>query len=204
LTGPIGALVIFIISHWDDIKEKTGDLVDKVKEKFQLFKDKLGDLKDSIKDKVQSIKDFFMSIPEAVANGFSNMVGNAKNGINALIRLINDQLIGRINDSKLAKLVNLSIPEIPEMAAGGRVVGIGGPTQDNQLRALSAGEYVIKTAAAQRIGYDNLDRANRTGQLAGAGGGGDVWQIYPSQGMDETELAHKIYRQVRFNRRAGA
>jgi hypothetical protein len=201
LTGPIGALVIFVVSHWDEIKEKTGILVDKIKEKFELFKDKVTDLKDSLKEKIEAIKDFFSGIPEAVSDAFANLGANAKSGINAFIGMINDHLIKPINN-KLGK-VGISIPEIPTMATGGRVTGSGGPTQDNQLRALSVGEYVIRSAAAQQIGYDRLDRANRTGQLAG-GGGGDVWQIYPSQGMDETELAHKIYRQVRFNRRAGA
>ena len=36
---------------------------------------------------------------------------------------------------------------------------------DSVLMRASAGEYVVKTASAQAIGYQNLDYANATGRL---------------------------------------
>ena len=40
----------------------------------------------------------------------------------------------------------------------------GGPI-DNIRALLTEGEYVIKKEAAERIGYDNLDKMNRTGSM---------------------------------------
>lgn len=50
-------------------------------------------------------------------------------------------------------------------AVGGRVYGIGTTTSDSNPYMLSRDEYVLKASAAQRIGYDNLDAMNRTGEL---------------------------------------
>ena len=40
----------------------------------------------------------------------------------------------------------------------------GGPI-DNIRALLTEGEFVIKKEAAERIGYDNLDKMNETGEL---------------------------------------
>lgn len=50
-------------------------------------------------------------------------------------------------------------------ADGGRVYGPGTATSDSVWMRASAGEYVVKTASAQAIGYENLDYANATGRL---------------------------------------
>jgi TP901 family phage tail tape measure protein len=47
---------------------------------------------------------------------------------------------------------------------GGIIPG-GGPDRDSVLAALTPGEYVLRRKAVQKIGKDNLDRANETGQL---------------------------------------
>jgi hypothetical protein len=54
-------------------------------------------------------------------------------------------------------------------ATGGRVFGPGTTTSDSIDARLSKDEYVLTAAAAQKIGYDNLDRMN----------GGDVTPIKP-------------------------
>ncbi|MDR6439099.1 TP901 family phage tail tape measure protein [Paenarthrobacter nicotinovorans] len=54
-------------------------------------------------------------------------------------------------------------------AAGGRVFGPGTTTSDSIDARLSKDEYVLTAKAAQKIGYDNLDRMN----------GGDVTPIRP-------------------------
>jgi hypothetical protein len=41
----------------------------------------------------------------------------------------------------------------------------GGGLVDNIRALLTEGEYVIKEDSARKIGYDNLDEINRTGEL---------------------------------------
>jgi hypothetical protein len=41
----------------------------------------------------------------------------------------------------------------------------GGGLVDNIPALLTENEYVIKADSAQKIGYDNLDRINETGEL---------------------------------------
>jgi hypothetical protein len=51
------------------------------------------------------------------------------------------------------------------MAEGGPVEGQGGPREDNQLRRLSVGEFVVKTKSAKQIGLKNLVHMNKTGTI---------------------------------------
>ena len=59
-------------------------------------------------------------------------------------------------------------------ATGGPVFGPGTSTSDSIITALSNGEYVLRTRAAQAIGYARLDYMNRTGKLPGFANGGTV------------------------------
>jgi hypothetical protein len=59
-------------------------------------------------------------------------------------------------------LPSLKLPDWRvKFATGGHVRGPGGPTEDRVPIMASAGEYVIRAAAAKRIGYRMLDRLNR-------------------------------------------
>lgn len=69
------------------------------------------------------------------------------------------------------------------MASGGRVTG-GIHGRDSVRAMLMPGEYVVRTDAAERIGYDTLDALNRGGSVAMGGGGtvmnsvgGDTYNI---------------------------
>lgn len=65
--------------------------------------------------------------------------------------------------------INLSGFKLGRRAEGGAVFGAGTATSDSIPMALSNGEYVLRTAAAKSIGYDNLDKINKTGSLGGGG-----------------------------------
>ena len=64
----------------------------------------------------------------------------------------------------------------PGRAAGGSIWGPGTSTSDSIPAWLSNGEFVIRTAAAERLGYGVLDYINRWGQLPqqGYASGGQV------------------------------
>lgn len=59
-------------------------------------------------------------------------------------------------------------------ATGGAIWGAGTATSDDIPAWLSNGEFVIRTAAAQRIGYDRLEWLNRTGEIPKFATGGTV------------------------------
>ena len=64
--------------------------------------------------------------------------------------------------------------DFKEAATGGSIWGPGTSTSDSIPAWLSNGEFVIRTAAAERLGYGVLDYINRWGQLPGYAAGGQV------------------------------
>ena len=59
-----------------------------------------------------------------------------------------------------------------EKAIGGRIFGAGGPREDRVPAMLSPGEYVIRAASAQKIGYGSLEHMNKKGAVPGYAEGG--------------------------------
>ena len=66
-------------------------------------------------------------------------------------------------------------------ASGGRIFGEGGPREDKVPAYLSPGEFVIRAASAQKLGYTNLEAMNDKGTVPGFGDGGS-YRINPKTG----------------------
>lgn len=60
------------------------------------------------------------------------------------------------------------------LAGGGPVIGSGGPTDDSVPLWGSNGEYMIRASSVRKLGRDNLDYLNRTGQMPGRAYGGPI------------------------------
>ena len=80
--------------------------------------------------------------------------------------LLND-LVEKL-DKVGEKLGVVTAVGVEKHADGGRVIGAGSATSDSVLMAASNGEYVLRTASAQALGYDTLDRVNATGRWPSA------------------------------------
>lgn len=91
-----------------------------------------------------------------------------------------------------ANPIDLSGFKLGRRAAGGAVFGPGGPTSDSIPMALSNGEYVIRAAAAQKIGYANLDNLNSSGEIGGGTTYGDI--IINGADKDPKEIAYEVSR----------
>lgn len=118
--------------------------------------------------------------------------------VNAPIRLLNG-FIDIINGAFGWIGVNIGaigLIQLPRLAQGGMVGGIGTETSDSNIVALSKGEYVIRAAAAKQIGYDNLDRMNATGTASGT-----VNNYFTINGYNKSpeELANIISRKIALN-----
>lgn len=83
-------------------------------------------------------------------------------------------------------------------ADGGIVTGPGTSTSDSIPAWLSNGEYVIRAAAAQKIGYDNLDQLNETGSISG---GQTNYFTINGYNKSPEELANIVSRKIAFNQR---
>lgn len=121
-------------------------------------------LKNNFGKFVASFGDFIGNLFKTAINGVLEFI---ENFINAPIKLING-FIDLINSAFGFIGVNIGqigLVRLPRMATGGLVTGFGTETSDSNLVALSKGEYVIRAAAAQKIGYSNLDRMNETGEV---------------------------------------
>lgn len=85
--------------------------------------------------------------------------------INAGIKFDPNTALTSTGRAFLDEMVRNDWEGISGKAAGGRVYGGGTTTSDSIPHMLSRDEFVLKASAAQQIGYDNLDRMNRTGEL---------------------------------------
>lgn len=95
--------------------------------------------------------------------------------------------------------VNLSKFKLGKRAMGGPVFGPGGPTSDSIPMALSDGEYVIRTAAARKIGYRQLDELNSTGRMSGGDTYNATFRI-DGYNKDPKQLAEEISRIISLNK----
>ncbi len=149
--------------------------------------------------------DGIANIVGKVGEGFGHMgqaIRNALDGVNGILSTFRDLILG-IADAIVAVVAlatghsidyGTGFAHITKAATGGRVEGIGTDTSDSNLYALSKGEYVIRAAAARKIGYDNLDDLNETGNIFG----GTVTNNITINGYnkDPEELANIISRKI--------
>jgi murein DD-endopeptidase MepM/ murein hydrolase activator NlpD len=167
---------------WDKVKAVFSATGGGIRAIFSAFKTAFQSVWTKVSDLGGKIRGVFGGIRDAIGAAFSNIGGRVAGGINAFIRFLNTKLIANIN--RITKKFGLTIASIPTIsvgkkARGGRVTGVGGPMQDNLPHMLSRDEYVVRTRAAKKIGYRNLEYLNAHGRLppgTTAGTGGiDVW-----------------------------
>lgn len=214
--GPIGwiiaavaGLAILIIANWDMVKGWLLGFWEWIQsaasDAWQGIKNVFGGIGKWFSDTFESVKSVFSSfggkIGEIVGNAFRTAINGAiwavESYLNIPINLINAALdkINALPGVEIGLIPNL---KLPRFATGGAVFGAGGPTSDSIPAMLSDGEYVIKAAAAQKIGYNNLDQLNSTGKM-----GGDTYDVDISingYNKDPKELANEISRIIALQR----
>lgn len=119
-------------------------------------------------------------IVDAVGDSFIKMgigIRTALNGVSGILNQFRDILVS-IGEAIIAVVAlatgrsvryGVGFATVTKAATGGRVVGEGTATSDSNLYALSNDEYVLRAAAARKIGFDNLDDINETGEISGGG-----------------------------------
>ena len=151
---------------------------------------------------VGGITNAFGGIAGSVRSAFNVVMGVVKGAINSLISLWNSSL-GRLRIS-LPKIGpfgggTIGFPTIPQLAEGGIIPASPGGTL---ARIGEAG----RPERVEPLDPDGLSRRDKAmiQLLAGSGTGkSNVINVYPSQGMNESELASMISRQIAFQLRRG-
>ena len=158
----------------------------------------IGTALEGLRGIINAVGDGFLKMGDAVRTAlggvqgilsvFADMINSIAEGLVAIVALATHQSItyGR------------GYAWVTAAANGGIVRGVGTDTSDSNLYALSKGEYVVRAAAARQIGYENLDKMNRTGNLSG----GTQNNYFTIEGYDKdpNELANIISRKIAFNR----
>ena len=161
-----------------------GNLWENIKQMFGTFASNFGQFISNIfKGAINGMLTFienFINTPIDLINGFLGVINDAFGWLGVHI-----DPIARIN--------------LPRLARGGIVEGVGTDTSDSNLYALSKGEYVIRASAARDIGYDNLDRMNQTGEIVGSGTVVNI--TINGYNKSPEELANIISRKIAFNQR---
>ena len=146
-------------------------------------------------------------IGNVVGDIFANIVNGVKAPINAIIDLING-IVGSINKLKIdipdwvplvgGKTLSFNIPKIPRLALGGVVA----PSRGGTLAQIAEAGRPERVEPLDQNGMSKRDKYMM--DLIRQGAGNINITVNPSAGMDESELARAISREITFQMRRGA
>lgn len=146
-------------------------------------------------------------IGNVVGDIFQNIVNGVKAPINWIIDMING-IIGSINQLRIqipdwvplvgGKTLSFNIPKIPKLAMG----GIVSPTNGGTLAQIAEAGRPERVEPLDSNGMSKRDKYMM--DLIRNGSGTINITVNPSAGMDESELARAISREITFQMRRGA
>lgn len=165
---------------------------------------------DAVENIGRTFTNVFQGIGNFVRDTFNNVVGFVKGPINEIISLINGMING-LNRIKInvpdwvpvlgGKTIGFSIPNIPQLALG----GIALPTDGGTLAQLAEAGKPERIEPLDANGMSKRDRYMIDLIKAQSGGAATInITVNPSAGMDESELAAAISREITFQMRRGA
>jgi hypothetical protein len=150
---------------------------------------------------VGSLANAFASIAGVVKKSFDAVISIMRGTINLLSKLWNNTL-GKIkmNLPKIGSFGGgtIGFPTIPEFAEGGTVY----PSSNGTIARVAEAGRPERIEPLDPDGLSKRDKA-MIKLLSGEKGAGMTVNVYPSPGMDETELASLVSRQIAFQLRRG-
>jgi hypothetical protein len=199
------------INNWSAIFTFIGGLAAKLLEKGAKIWDwittKLGDAFTALKLKFTEVVDWVKGIPGRFAANAGNVFGFLKSSLEAGWQSAKDwwnrNIAGKGFTLGGFKVGSFEVPKVelrlPQLAQGGIVM----PSAGGTLAQIAEGGRPERVEPLDPDGLSKRDKA-MIQLLAGGAGGGPVINVYPSQGMDETELAEIVSRKIAFAMRRGA
>ena len=161
-----------------------------------------------VKDKFASLVEWVKGLPARIAGAAANLWGSFRDSFrDALNWIINKWNAFRIDarfppDFIVPFLRNkgftLDTPNIPNLAKGGVIQ----PTPGGTLARIAEAGRPERVEPLDEDGLSKRDKAIIS-MLSGGNQGGNTFNVYPSEGMDERELAEMVSRLVAFQVRRG-
>lgn len=227
---PVAILWRLIRDNWDTIKNWFSELPGRIKDAivglstkvrdfirdyhpililFRFVQEKWPELKNWLTTRIDGIADWFRGLPQKIREKVRGLWDSLKDGfVNALNRMIrawNDfKLQIRIPDNAGTRFFGIAgsgftieTPNIPEirLAKGGIVPAVSG----GMLALLGEGGRSERVEPLDSKGLSKRDKA----MIDYMGGRGVTINVYPSQGMNERELANMVSRRLAYELRAG-
>ena len=219
-------LVDFFTQRYENLKTNIGLMIEFVKELpaklaagasaiWTWITDKLSTAYTNIQNKFTEIVNYVGTLKDKVAEKAKGLWNGIKDSFRDALNFI----IGKWNKFKLevkipsnfitdklglaGKGFTIDTPDIPELAKGGIVPA----TPGGMLARIGEAGRPERVEPLDPSGMSRRDKALIDQMIKSRGGGSGesiVFNIYPSQGMSEIELANMISRKVAWNLRIGA
>jgi phage-related protein len=203
------------IANWTAIFTFIGGLAAKLLEKgakiWDWITDKLGSAFTALKLKFEEVVTWVKGIPKRFLDSAGNVFGFLKSSLEASWQAAKDwwnkNVAGKgftlggftVGKGPLAVDIPKIDIRIPQLAQGGIVM----PSRGGTLAQIAEAGRPERIEPLDPDGLSKRDKA-MIQLLSGGGGSGPVINVYPSQGMNETELAEIVSRKIAFAMRKGA
>ena len=213
LTGPFGLLVLAVVKNFDQIVAFVKGIPTKLKDAavgmWTWITDKFSAAYTAVQTKFTEMVNWVKSLPARIAGAAVGLWDGFKNGFRDALNWI----IARWNSFRIDarfppdfiipflrnKGFTLDTPNIPQLAFG----GIVSPSPGGTIARIAEAGKPERVEPLDPQGLSKRDRAMIQMLAGGTGGAGNVINVYPSQGMNESELASIISRQIAFQLRRG-
>ena len=211
LTGPFGLMVLAIAKNWDSIVATVKAIPTKLKEAgsamWTWITEKLSSAYTAVQTKFTEIIAYIKGIPGRIGNGISNIWSGLTDGLKTAWNNAKAWWNANVATKQLkiggATVLGKTLPSFtlgfPQLAQGGVV----SPSRGGTLAVIGEAGRSERVEPLDPQGLSKRDRAMIQMLAGSAGGAGNVINVYPSQGMNESELAAVISRQIAFQLRRG-
>jgi phage-related protein len=210
LTGPIGLLVLAVVKNFDEIVAFVKGIPTKLKDAavgmWTWITGSLSSAYTAVQAKFVEIIAYIKTIPGKIGNGLSNIWSGLTDGLKTAWANAKAWWNANVASKKLKiggqTVFNQTLPSFtlgfPQLAQGGIVPATPGGT----IARIGEAGRPERVEPLDPQGLSKRDRA-MIQMLAGGSGAGATINVYPSQGMNESELASIISRQIAFQLRRG-
>jgi phage-related protein len=210
LTGPFGLMVLAIARNWDTIVETVRGIPQRLREAgsaaWTWLTSSLATAWTAVQTRLTEIVTGVRALPGRIGNGISNIWSGLTSGLQTAWANARAWWNKNVATRKLkiggATILGQTLPSFtlgfPQLAQGGIVPATPGGT----IARIGEAGRPERVEPLDPQGLSKRDRA-MIQMLAGGSGAGATINVYPSQGMNESELASIISRQIAFQLRRG-
>jgi hypothetical protein len=204
-------MVLAIAKNWDSIVANVKEIPAKLKEAgsamWTWLTTSLGTAWANAQAKLTEIVTGVKALPGRIGNGLSNIWSGLTKGLETAWANAKAWWNANVASKKLkiggATVLGKTLPSFtlgfPQLAQGGVV----SPSRGGTLAVIGEAGRSERVEPLDPQGLSKRDRAMIQMLAGGSGGTGNVINVYPSQGMNESELASIISRQIAFQLRRG-